>query len=267
VPLSTVRTKHRARREEYRQTILLAADRFLRARPYRELTVEALMADTGVTRTSFYRHFDGLPDVVLAMLDGADTELTAIADAWARRGDPLTSAADALTEFVAFFARHGPVIAAIALSRNRITAFLHSAVAAAAAAAARAARDEAQGELGAVAARREAAEEVLARRTEQREALAQRVYRARSSAERCVQPWRTGVHHGARSGSSRLGLGGCDSRTARTSVALGAVWRAHAIAGLCLRSEGQARTLGVVEDWEPVVRVPERAMLLPSFVI
>src|SRR5258705_2089290 len=56
--------------------------------------------------------------------------------------------------------------------------------AAAAAATARAARDEAHAELGAVAARREAAEEALARRTEQREALAQRVYRARSSAER-----------------------------------------------------------------------------------
>ncbi|MEA2384447.1 MAG: chromosome segregation protein [Solirubrobacteraceae bacterium] len=53
-----------------------------------------------------------------------------------------------------------------------------------AATAARAARDAAQDELAAVAARREGAEEALARRTEQREALARRVFAARSAGER-----------------------------------------------------------------------------------
>jgi AcrR family transcriptional regulator len=114
MPGSTTRSKHRVRREEQRQTILLAADRFLRTRPYRELSVEALMADTGLTRTSFYRWFGGLPDVVLAMLDTAAVELNAIAATWARQDDLSASAAGALAEFVGFFARHGPVIAAIA---------------------------------------------------------------------------------------------------------------------------------------------------------
>jgi chromosome segregation protein len=58
------------------------------------------------------------------------------------------------------------------------------ATAVAAATSAREARERAQAELGAVAARREQAEEALARRTEQREALARRVYGARGSAER-----------------------------------------------------------------------------------
>src|SRR5437773_8609736 len=49
---------------------------------------------------------------------------------------------------------------------------------------ARAAREEAQAELGAVTARRQAAEDALARRSEVREALYQRVERARSSSER-----------------------------------------------------------------------------------
>jgi chromosome segregation protein len=49
---------------------------------------------------------------------------------------------------------------------------------------AKAAREEAQGELREVAARRQLAEEALAQRSEQREALARRVERARSAAER-----------------------------------------------------------------------------------
>ncbi|HWH92612.1 MAG TPA: AAA family ATPase [Baekduia sp.] len=48
----------------------------------------------------------------------------------------------------------------------------------------RAQREEAQGELREVAARRQLAEEALAQRSEQREALARRVERARSAAER-----------------------------------------------------------------------------------
>jgi chromosome segregation protein len=54
----------------------------------------------------------------------------------------------------------------------------------AAATAARDARKEAEGELHAVAARRQLAEEALAKRSEQREALARRVERARSAADR-----------------------------------------------------------------------------------
>jgi chromosome segregation protein len=54
----------------------------------------------------------------------------------------------------------------------------------AAAASAKTAREEAQGELREIAARRQLAEEALAQRSEQREALARRVERARSAADR-----------------------------------------------------------------------------------
>jgi chromosome segregation protein len=58
------------------------------------------------------------------------------------------------------------------------------AVAVAAVTASRAAREEAQGELREVAARRQLAEEALAKRSEQREQLARRVERARSAVDR-----------------------------------------------------------------------------------
>ena len=41
----------------------------LEDRRFRELTVEDVMAEAGLARTIFYRHFEGLPDLVLAALD------------------------------------------------------------------------------------------------------------------------------------------------------------------------------------------------------
>ena len=62
------RTNARVRREEARERILAAAEILLLERPYREITVEQVMAGAGLSRTVFYRHFDGLPDVLLTLL-------------------------------------------------------------------------------------------------------------------------------------------------------------------------------------------------------
>ena len=69
------RTRQRENRENTRREILAAADRFLRERPYRELSVEVVMAQTGLTRTAFYRHFDDLPALVLRLLADVGAEL------------------------------------------------------------------------------------------------------------------------------------------------------------------------------------------------
>lgn len=100
----------------HKRAILRAADSFLRRHPFRELSVEALMAETGLTRTSFYRHFDGLGELILELLENAGQELTAIATQWAGApdGQLLAAAHGSLSQFVGFFARNGPVIAAVA---------------------------------------------------------------------------------------------------------------------------------------------------------
>jgi AcrR family transcriptional regulator len=49
--------RRRRRREDSEQEILEAAERLLRERPFRELTVDDLMAATSQSRTAFYRHF------------------------------------------------------------------------------------------------------------------------------------------------------------------------------------------------------------------
>src|SRR5205823_11225029 len=109
------RTRHRERRESTRRQILSAADRFLRQRPYRELSVDLVMAQTGLTRTAFYRHFDDVPGLVLRLLEDVGRELFALAERW-REGalrDATGAAHEALAGIVDFFVRHGPLVRAV----------------------------------------------------------------------------------------------------------------------------------------------------------
>jgi AcrR family transcriptional regulator len=112
---SVRRTHHREQRENTRRQILAAADGLLRERPYRELSVETAMAQTGLTRTAFYRHFDDVTDLVLRLLEDVGHELYAIAARWLEGTVENFPAAthDGLRGIVGFFERHGRLIRAI----------------------------------------------------------------------------------------------------------------------------------------------------------
>jgi AcrR family transcriptional regulator len=69
---------------EARRRIIDAANRLLRERRFRDLTVEDVMAEAGLTRTVFYRHFDGIASIVVGLTD----ELLAGVVAEADTGDP-----------------------------------------------------------------------------------------------------------------------------------------------------------------------------------
>jgi AcrR family transcriptional regulator len=108
--------RQREQREATRREILAAADRFLRERPYRELSVDVLMAQTGLTRTAFYRHFDDVTDLVLRLLAEISGELFGVAEQWGRTAgaEPPEAAHESLGSVVDFFVKHGPLIRAIA---------------------------------------------------------------------------------------------------------------------------------------------------------
>jgi TetR/AcrR family transcriptional regulator, ethionamide resistance regulator len=110
------RARHREQRESTRREILAAADRFLRQRPYRELTVEVVMAETGLTRTAFYRHFDDVSELVLQLLADIAAELYAVAERWGEKAGANypQPALEGLRAIVDFFARNGPLVRAIA---------------------------------------------------------------------------------------------------------------------------------------------------------
>ncbi len=108
------RARHRDHREGTRRQILDAAEELLRERPFRELSVDVVMSEIGMTRTSFYRHFDDLTDLVLRLFDEVSQDLFEVAKQWsgsAGAGYP-DPGRDALAGLVAFYVRHGPLMRA-----------------------------------------------------------------------------------------------------------------------------------------------------------
>src|SRR5512132_2100230 len=86
--------RRRRRRQDSEQEILEAAGRLLRERPFRELTVDDLMAATSQSRTAFYRHFTDRQDLLVHLIGDLNEELWDMSAGWLRgSGDPLVEAA------------------------------------------------------------------------------------------------------------------------------------------------------------------------------
>jgi TetR/AcrR family transcriptional regulator, ethionamide resistance regulator len=107
--------RRRRRREDSEQEILEAAEKLLRERPFRELTVDDLMAATSQSRTAFYRHFTGRQDLLIRLLSDLNQELWAVSEGWFQGGgDPLAEAREALERLAGVYQAHGPVLLAMA---------------------------------------------------------------------------------------------------------------------------------------------------------
>jgi AcrR family transcriptional regulator len=94
---------------EAEREILESAERFLRERPLRELTIDEVMAGTGLSRPAFYVYFRDRHDLVLRLIGEIGGELFEMADRWLKGGD-MRAAVDGV---VAVYSRHGPVLRAI----------------------------------------------------------------------------------------------------------------------------------------------------------
>jgi AcrR family transcriptional regulator len=107
------RPKHAPHESE--REILDAAERLLRERPFREVTVGRIMDATGLKRPAFYVHFRDRGDVVVRILQGVTQELLDAAGAWlADEGDPGRDMLGALEATAAVYAGHGPLLRALA---------------------------------------------------------------------------------------------------------------------------------------------------------
>jgi AcrR family transcriptional regulator len=99
---------------EAEKEILDAAERFLRERPLRELTIDEIMADTGLSRPAFYVYFRDRHNLVLGLIQEIGGELFEMADRWLKStGDGRKDLRAALEGVVAVYARHGPVLRGI----------------------------------------------------------------------------------------------------------------------------------------------------------
>lgn len=109
----TRRARHDPRESE--REILLAAEEILREVPYREVTVEAIMRRTGLKRPAFYAHFRDRHDIVLRVVQDIGGEILAAAAPWLEGGrDPAAAVSEALQATASVYARHGPILRAIA---------------------------------------------------------------------------------------------------------------------------------------------------------
>jgi TetR/AcrR family transcriptional regulator, ethionamide resistance regulator len=94
---------------EAEREILDSAELFLRSRPLRELTIDEIMAGTGLSRPAFYVYFRDRHDLVLRLIQEIGAELFQMADRWLKGGD-LRAGVEGV---VAVYAKHGRVLRAI----------------------------------------------------------------------------------------------------------------------------------------------------------
>jgi AcrR family transcriptional regulator len=110
-----VEPRRRRRRKDSEREILEAAERMLRERPFRELTVDDLMAATSQSRTAFYRHFTDRQDLLVHLIRDLNEELWDMSASWLRgSGDPLVEGRQSLERLADVYATHGPLLRAIA---------------------------------------------------------------------------------------------------------------------------------------------------------
>jgi TetR/AcrR family transcriptional regulator, ethionamide resistance regulator len=111
------RSPKRRRRspESAEREILDAAEAFLRERPFRDLTVDEVMAGTTLSRPSFYVYFRDRHQLAVRLVEGIGAELFAMAERWlAGTGDPRMTVRAALEGIGAVWDEHGLVLGAIA---------------------------------------------------------------------------------------------------------------------------------------------------------
>jgi AcrR family transcriptional regulator len=117
---TTGERRRRRTREEARQEILDAAGRLLARLPAHDVTVAAVMADTTLTRKSFYVYFRDRADLIAALVRPLRADADAALDVWAETldtgGSPeeiVTAARSALTVAARVYRRHGAVLRAL----------------------------------------------------------------------------------------------------------------------------------------------------------
>jgi TetR/AcrR family transcriptional regulator, ethionamide resistance regulator len=113
---STTPSKRRRRSpESAEREILDAAEAILRERPFRDLTVDEIMARTTLSRPSFYVYFRGRHHLTVRLVEGIGAELLDKSQAWlAGTGEPRSDVRAAFEGIGAVYAEHGLVLGAIA---------------------------------------------------------------------------------------------------------------------------------------------------------
>lgn len=117
-PVSGQREKvkrHRRKPEAAESEILDAAEGFLKEQPFRELTVDELMARTGLARSSFYEHFRDRYHLMMRLVERLGDLTYLASEPWFHSGgDPIGELRKGIDDLVALYAERGYLLRALA---------------------------------------------------------------------------------------------------------------------------------------------------------
>ena len=99
---------------ETQREILEAAEALLREHPVREMTVEQVMARTGLKRPAFYAHFRDRHDLILHVVADLGERLFAMADRWLQGNNPEPDIVAAIEGVAEVYMTDGQVLCALA---------------------------------------------------------------------------------------------------------------------------------------------------------
>ncbi|MFL5896027.1 MAG: TetR/AcrR family transcriptional regulator, partial [Thermoleophilaceae bacterium] len=102
------------------RAILETAERLLSAKPLSEIGIEELARGAGISRPSFYFYFESREAVLRALAEGVTEALHRAAEPWLEPGDdpPAQAVRRAISENLALWREHGPVLRAIRRARE-----------------------------------------------------------------------------------------------------------------------------------------------------
>ncbi len=111
---TTVNFSKLRKSEKTRLNILDAALEFLWTNPFRDLTVSGLTKKAGVSRTSFYQHFEDLHNLMEELLNDLEGEISAVAEPWfTAKSDVTLRLCESLHRVVTVCYHRGPILRAI----------------------------------------------------------------------------------------------------------------------------------------------------------
>jgi len=114
-PSSDGRPRRRRRPEDAELEILEAAEAFLRERPFHEMTVDELMARTGLSRPSFYEYFRDRHDLIVKLVERLNRMIDDVAERWkTTKGDPRAELRRGFNGLAELYREHGHLLRALA---------------------------------------------------------------------------------------------------------------------------------------------------------
>lgn len=107
--------RQRRRPEAGEREILDAAEKVLRERDFRDLTIDQVMSRTGMVRSAFYNYFGNRNELVLRLLQRVEAEMMSVSQAWLEESpdDPAGRIRDALEQVAEIYAQHGHLLRAV----------------------------------------------------------------------------------------------------------------------------------------------------------